>query len=292
MLNALTIDVEDYYQVSAYEPVVRFEDWERYESRVERNTQRILNILQERNVKATFFVLGWVAERYPKIVKAIHTEGHEIASHGYAHRLVYQMGPDKFREDISKAKAILEEITGELVTGYRAPSYSITQQSLWGLDILVDEGFQYDSSIFPIRHDRYGIPKSPRFPHWIRANGGSLVECPLSTVRIGGMTVPVGGGGYLRFYPFAFTKWAVRQINEKEKQPVIVYTHPWEIDPEQPIIPSSRLTTWRHRINLDKTEGRLKHLLNDFRFGPLRDVLLDLKLFGDGATRVMQHAVH
>ena len=278
MLNALTIDVEDYYQVSAFESSVRFEDWGNYDSRVERNTQRMLDILAEANVKATFFTLGYVAERHPAIVKAIHSAGHEIASHGYAHRLVYNMTPEGFRQDLRKSKRLLEDLTGTPVLGYRAASYSITKESFWSLDILVEEGFQYDSSIFPIRHDRYGISGYPRFPHRVKVNGSSLIEYPLSTVRIGGMVMPVAGGGYLRLFPYRFTRWALRQINHGEKQPAIIYLHPWEIDPDQPEMPSSKLTRWRHRVNLDQTEGKFRGLVRDFKFGTIQEVIESLDL--------------
>ncbi len=274
MKNALTIDVEDYYQVSAFESVVRFEDWNRYESRVERNTHQILDILDEHETTATFFVLGWVAEQQPKIVKAIHERGHEIASHGYAHRKIYTQTPDQFRKETKRSKRILEDIIGQPVIGYRAASYSITRESLWALDILKEEGFLYDSSIFPIHHDRYGMPDYQRFCHVLNGNGkDGLVELPLSTVRFAGTNIPIAGGGYLRFFPYAFTRWGIRRLNDKERQPVIVYLHPWEIDPQQPRIISNALSQFRHYLNLEKTETRLIRLLRDFQFAPIRQVL-------------------
>ncbi len=284
MLNALTIDVEDYYQVSAFESSVRFDDWGTFESRVERNTQRMLEILAEVDVRATFFTLGYVADRHPGLVKAIHAAGHEVASHGYAHRLVYNMTPEGFREDLKKTKRVLEDLTGSPVLGYRAASYSITEQSFWSLAILVEEGFEYDSSIFPIRHDRYGISGFPRFPHRMTIEGGSLIEYPLSTLQLAGAVIPVAGGGYFRLFPYGFTRWALRRINFAEKQPVIMYLHPWEIDPDQPEMPSSALTRWRHRVNLDKTEGRFRSLIRDFKFGPVREVIKSLGLTRDSVS--------
>jgi polysaccharide deacetylase family protein (PEP-CTERM system associated) len=272
MLNALTIDVEDYYQVSGFESVIRFEDWDRYESRVERNTHRILDILDAYSTKATLFVLGWVAERYPHLVRTIHSRGHEVASHGYAHRLVYRMTPAEFREEVRKVKTLLENITGEPAIGYRAASFSITKQSLWGLEILGEEGFQYDSSIFPIRRDRYGIPGYPRFPHRVELNSADLMEYPPSTVTVGKIQVPIAGGGYLRLFPYAFIRWGIRHLNEWEKQPAIVYLHPWEIDPEQPRILGSYLSRFRQYINLDRTEGVFTRLLQDFKFVPIREL--------------------
>ncbi|HIK58857.1 MAG: XrtA system polysaccharide deacetylase [Verrucomicrobiales bacterium] len=277
MLNALTIDVEDYFMVSAFEDVVKFENWNRYESRVEKNTHRILDLLDEYDVKATFFVLGWVAEQSPKLVKEIYHRGHEVASHGYAHQLVYTQTPDGFREETRKAKNILEEITGELITGYRAASYSIIKKNIWALDILIEEGFQYDSSIFPIRHDRYGIPESQRFPYIINNKAGSIREYPLSTIRLyNKVNLPIAGGGYLRLFPYTITKWGIERLNLRENQPAIVYTHPWEIDPDQPRIRGKILSRLRHYTKLRTMEGTLRKLLADFKFVPIR--MLDSKL--------------
>lgn len=273
MLNALTIDVEDYYQVSAFESQIRFEEWPSFESRVVGNTWRLLELLHFHKVKATFFVLGWIAERYPQVVLAIHQEGHEIASHGYRHRLLYNMTREEFWDDTKRAKGILEDLCGASVVGYRAASYSIVRETLWCLDVLQELGFQYDSSIFPIYHDRYGIPNTARFPYYHPLAGGPFLEFPLSTVRLFGRNVPVAGGGYFRLFPYQFIRWGIRQINEREKAPAIIYLHPWEIDPKQPRIDGSRLSRFRHYINLEKTESRLKHLLRDFRFGSVREVL-------------------
>jgi polysaccharide deacetylase family protein (PEP-CTERM system associated) len=274
MLNALTIDVEDYYHVSAFESVVKFEEWGAFASRVERNTERILELLDIFKVRATFFILGWVAERSSGLVKKIQREGHEIACHGYRHQLVYKIGQEKFREDIKRGKRILEDIIGDKVVGYRAPSYSITKESLWGLDILAEEGYKYDSSIFPIIHDRYGIPDFGRFPQKINLNGkGNILEFPLSTIRLFNSNFPIAGGGYFRLFPYTIFKRGIKRINIVEKQPVIFYFHPWEIDPEQPVLKVKLRTRLRHYINLKKTEGRLKRLLSDFRWGRVLDVI-------------------
>lgn len=271
MLNALTIDVEDYYQVSGFESHIRFEQWPDYESRVVGNTWRLLEMLHFHRVKATFFILGWIAERYPQVVLAIHKEGHEIASHGYRHRLVYNMGREEFQQDTKRSKAILEDLCGVPVVGYRAASYSIIKETLWALDVLHELGFQYDSSIFPIRHDRYGIPNASRFPYYhLLSEGRKLLEFPLSTVRLLGRNVPIAGGGYLRLFPYRFIHWGIRRINELENAAANIYLHPWEIDPSQPRMNGSRLSQFRHYLNLDKTESRLRQLLLDFRFAPLQ----------------------
>lgn len=275
MVNALTIDVEDYYQVSAFESVVRYEDWDRYGSRVQTNTGRILDLLDQYRTKATFFVLGWIAERQPKLVRTIHERGHEVACHGYSHQRIYRQTQEQFQAETRQAKRIIEDAIGQPIIGYRAASYSITEKSLWALDILAQEGFKYDSSIFPIRHDLYGIPGYPRFYHVIALKGnGEIVEFPLSTVRIGGINIPVAGGGYLRLFPYTFTRWAIRSLNEKEQQPAIVYLHPWEIDPDQPRIAGTLISRFRHYNNLRKTEQILCRLIQDFRFCPLQAFFL------------------
>jgi polysaccharide deacetylase family protein (PEP-CTERM system associated) len=276
MRNALTIDVEDYYHVSAFEAVVQPQDWEWYESRVEKNTDTVLALLSNKQVKATFFVLGWVAERHPHLVRRIAAEQHEVACHGYSHRRIYTQTPAVFRSETCKAKRLLEEAAGMSILGYRAASYSITQQSLWALDILAEEGFQYDSSIFPIRHDLYGIPNHPRFPHVLHGHGTSpIVELPLSTVRLAGVNFPVAGGGYLRLFPYAITHLAMRYLNRREKQPAIVYFHPWELDPQQPRMPAGRLSRFRHYTNLNRMETKLRRLLDSFTFAPIREVFAD-----------------
>ena len=276
MINALTVDVEDYYQVSAFESVVRFEDWDQYESRVERNTERVLDLLDEYNTKGTFFVLGWVAERHPGLLRLIHQRGHEVGSHGYAHKRVYTQSQDQFREETRRCKKLIEDIIGEPIIGYRAASYSITAQSLWALEILAEEGFCYDSSIFPIRHDRYGIPGHERFFHNLNGNGRpAIAEVPLSTVQLAGINVPVAGGGYLRLFPYAVNHLAIRRLNHGESQPAVVYFHPWELDPEQPRMPAAWLSRFRHYTNLRRMETRLRKLLSRFSFGSIQEVYAD-----------------
>ena len=354
MINILTIDLEDYFQVHAFSNVIKFEDWGKFECRIERNTDRLLEILnsvrtpqqvkpQHRSTatlnnnsalstqnskldhsvtyslnnsltqrgKATFFVLGWIAERYPGLVRRIQKEGHEIACHGYAHKLVYTQSKEEFRQDIRKAKAILEDITGNEVTGYRAPSYSITNKSQWAFEVLVEEGFKYDSSIFPIRHDFYGMPDAPRFPFVISLNDANnvefsvlnfelntaapnnrstgapdnslthslihskaLIEFPLSTVKLFGQNFPISGGGYFRLFPYSLIRKGLKSINQKEKKPFIFYIHPWEFDSDQPKIRSlSFKSKFRHYVNLDKTEERFRKLLRDFDFSSVKEIL-------------------
>jgi len=274
VINALSVDVEEHFQVSAFEGIVNRSDWDRMESRVEANTHRLLDLFTLHGVKSTFFVLGWVAERHPDLVRAIRDSGHEVASHGYDHRQITMMSRDELRRDARKSKEILEGTTGEAVLGYRAPSFSVTRATLWALDTLSEEGFAYDSSIFPIRHDRYGFHDSPRFP-WQRTgiSNSVLHEFPISTVRLLGQNLPFVGGGYLRQFPFRYVEWGMRRVNQREQRPVVLYVHPWEIDPEQPRVSNGRLTTLRHYRNLDKTEARLGSLLETFAFAPLRDVL-------------------
>ena len=273
VVNAMTIDVEDYFQVSAFDDVVKREEWEARPSRVVSNTMRLLQLFDEYSVKSTFFVLGWVADRFPGLVRDIAAAGHELASHGYGHRIVYSQTPDEFREDVRRAKGTIENVSGQVVGGYRAPSFSITKNSLWALDVLVEEGYRYDASIFPIRHDRYGIPDAPRHTHVLTRPAGTLTEAPGSTVRVLGSNLPVAGGGYFRILPYWWTRWGIARLNQTEKQPAIFYLHPWEIDPGQPRLHASRLSQFRHYRNLDKAEARLKRLLTDFRFGMLKDVI-------------------
>jgi polysaccharide deacetylase family protein (PEP-CTERM system associated) len=273
VLNAMTVDVEDYFQVSAFEGIAPRPRWDRFESRVSANTDRLLTLFAEKGIKATFFVLGWIAERHRDLVRRIAENGHEIASHGYAHRLVYDLTEATFREDTRRSKAILEDASGRAVLGYRAPSYSITPRSLWALDILIEEGFRYDASIFPIHHDRYGIPVSPRHPYVIDRAVGSLIEAPASTVRRGPLNLPIGGGGYFRLLPYWWTRWGIGHINRCEGRPCIFYLHPWEIDPGQPRLHCSWLGRVRHYRNLDQTELRLRRLLDEFSFGPMSQVL-------------------
>jgi hypothetical protein len=371
MVNALSIDVEDYFQVQAFANVIPYQEWENYESRAKRNTRRILDLLSNsinpsdssnptnpinsinpsnpNPVRATFFVLGWIAEHCPGLVREIRAQGHEIACHGYAHQLIYGQSLKTFREDIKKAKAILEDITGDAVIGYRAPSYSITGDSLWAFEVLMEEGFRYDSSVFPIRHDFYGLPQAPRFPFTVSLNGNgtpvfsplemmnrepknlntssnpcnpsncsnsnnfnstnsinqnnqidqtnpnnpsnsinsknietqssdlgprSLIEFPISTLRLGTMNLPLAGGGYFRLFPYVMTAKGLKKINDQEKKPFVFYLHPWELDPQQPRINGAPAKSrFRHYLNLNKTESRLQNLLRDFNFAPVREVL-------------------
>jgi len=274
VINALSVDVEDYFQVSAFEDVISRSDWDELEPRVHTNTRRLLQMFGVYDVKATFFALGWVAERWPEVIREICDAGHELASHGYDHRRVTTLNPEEFREDIRSSKAILEDIAGVSVVGYRAPSYSIVQENRWALKVLSEEGFEYDSSIFPIRHDRYGIPDSPRFPWKMQAGGDtSLREFPISTIRLFGMNFPFVGGGYLRQFPMTYVRWGVRRVNGVENKPVVVYVHPWEIDPDQPRQAVRRSTALRHYRNLHKTESRLKWLLENYQFDTLSSVL-------------------
>ena len=273
-VNAFSVDVEDWYQVADFDAVVGFADWDRHESRVARNTDRILALCDEAGVRGTFFVLTWNAERHPEIVRRIAAAGHEIASHGYAHRLIYEQTPETFRDDITRAKATLEDITGTAVLGYRAPSASVTPRSLWALDVLLDVGLRYDSSIFPIRDTLYGLPDADRFPHVIRRRDGrELLEFPLATTRLFGRNVPLAGGGWLRVFPYRYTRWAMRRVN-REGHPAVAFVHPWEVDPEQPRMRTAgRRGFSTHYVGLRGTYGKLRRLFRDFRFAPLRDVL-------------------
>lgn len=274
IVNAMTIDVEDYFHVSAFDGVVPRSRWDTLESRVCANTERVLDILDDAGVTATFFVLGWVGDRHPGLVRQIAARGHEIASHGYAHRLVYDQSPVAFRQDVRKAKRLLEDVSGVRVNGFRAPSYSITPRSLWALDVLIEEGHRYDASIFPIRHDRYGIPVSAPHVYRIERDAGSLIEVPASTLRLGTNNLPVGGGGYFRILPYAWTRWGIARINEVDRRPAVFYLHPWELDPSQPRLSAGLLSTFRHYTNLSSTEERLRRLLDDFAFGPMASVML------------------
>jgi polysaccharide deacetylase family protein (PEP-CTERM system associated) len=283
VVNAMSIDVEDYFHVSVFDGIVPRSEWARMDSRVCRNTDKLLAIFAEYGVRSTFFVLGWVAERHPDLVRRIADAGNEIASHGYAHRLIYDQTPSAFRDDVRRAKQLLEDSSGRKVVGYRAPSYSITPKSLWALDILLEEGYQYDSSIFPIRHDRYGIPVSGRKPYFIERSRGTLVEVPGSTTKVGPLNLPVAGGGYFRILPYWWTRWGIARVNEREGRPAIFYLHPWEIDPEQPRLPAGRLSRFRHYRHLEDTEVRLRQLLTDFKFDAIEAVVAQTRLAMPGA---------
>lgn len=268
--NYLTIDVEDYFQVAAFEDIVSLDSWDNHESRVKNNTMRILDLFARHKVKATFFILGWIAERHPDLVREIHHQGHEIGCHSYWHRRIYELTPDEFREDTKRAKSVLEDMTGQQILGFRAPSYTITKKSLWALNILQELGFKYDSSIFPIYHDNYGIPDAPRFEYKLPEQ--DMMEYPISTSLFLGRKIPVAGGGYFRIFPYWFTKMALQKINVKENKPFIFYLHPWEIDPAQPRMQKAKLLSrFRHYINLNSTFDRLKRLLQDFSFKPISD---------------------
>mgnify|MGYP001373176294 CR=1 FL=1 len=276
--NAMTVDVEDYFHVAALAESIPREHWERCEPRVENNTHRLLDLFDEFDVRITFFVLGWVAERFPGLVREIAARGHEVASHGWSHQLVYEQGRDEFRQETGRAKRLLEDLVQQPIEGYRAASYSITRDSLWALDVLAEEGFVWDSSIFPVRHDRYGIPGASRWPHVITASGGGrLVEFPLTTCSVFGSRLPIAGGGYFRLYPYGLTRAGLASVN-REGRPFIFYLHPWEIDPDQPRVKASALSTFRHYNNLARCEARLRALLRDFRFGTVREVLERLDL--------------
>jgi polysaccharide deacetylase family protein (PEP-CTERM system associated) len=273
IVNAMSVDVEDYFQVSAFDQVVPRASWDQRESRVVANTERLLALFDEAGVRSTFFVLGWVAERHPALVRRIAALGHEIASHGYGHQLVYDLTVDQFRDDVRRSKALLESTAGTAVLGYRAPSYSVVERSLWALDVLIEEGYVYDSSIFPIHHDRYGIPDAPRHAHVRASAAGSILEAPGSTVRCGRVNIPVGGGGYFRLLPYSVTRWGFSRLNTVERRPGIFYIHPWELDPEQPRIETGTVTRIRHYRNLHKTEQRLRTLMREFAFSTMADVL-------------------
>jgi len=269
MLNALTFDLEDYYQVTAFDHIIDRSAWDTMESRIEQNVERVLSILDEYKVKATFFALGWIAERYPILIRTIINEGHEVASHGYNHTMITYHSPASFKEDINKTKQILEDITGTKVKGYRAPSFSINNSSLWALNILCEQDYTYDSSIFPIRHDRYGMPHAQRFPHTIEMNGNTIREFPPSTIQISRWNCPMAGGGYLRLFPIKFIEWGITRLNEIDKQPAIMYLHPWELDPSQPRIPAGWFNRFRHYLNLNSTETKLRTLIKKFKFSTL-----------------------
>jgi polysaccharide deacetylase family protein (PEP-CTERM system associated) len=275
VVNAMTIDVEDYFQVQALSHCFRRSDWPTMECRVERNTARILSMLAEHDCKATFFTLGWIAERYPHLVREIHALGHEIASHGLAHYRVDQQTPDAFRSDIRRAKAVLEGVTGAAVRGYRAATFSIGWHNLWAFDVLAEEGYSYSSSIYPIRHDLYGMPGAPRFAFRPR-EGSSLLECPISTITVGGRVLPCGGGGYFRLLPYRLSRQLLKRLNQREGQSAVFYFHPWEIDPEQPRPPRlPARARARHYVNLTRMEGRLRRLLADFLWSRMDRVFPD-----------------
>ena len=270
--NAFTVDVEDYFQVSALAPYIARADWDGIECRVERNVERILALLDESGNRGTFFTLGWIAQRYPAMVKRIAAAGHEIASHGSAHLRATDQSPAEFLDDITRSKALLEDITGVEVRGYRAPSFSIGHTNPWALDCVVQAGYRYSSSIYPVKHDHYGMPDAPRFAYQSREG---LIEVPVTTARVGSRNLPAGGGGYFRLLPYALSRWLIRRVNEQDRQPAMFYFHPWEIDPDQPrVAGTDPKTRFRHYVNLARTEPRLRQLLRDFRWGRVDRVFL------------------
>lgn len=273
LVNAMTVDVEDYFQVAAFESVINPKEWDSIPCRVERNVDRILDLFALHNVKATFFILGWIAERFPAVVTKIAQQGHEVASHGYGHQRIVNQSQDSFRKDLLRSKSLLEALVGRPVIGYRAPSYSIGETTLWAHDILAELGFEYSSSVVPVKHDLYGIPNGHRHPY--RTAKDKLLEIPISTVNLAGRNINCGGGGWFRFFPYAFTRWAISSINCKEQSPCVFYFHPWELDPNQPRVKSaSAKSKFRHYLNLSKTVDRLNHLLTDFEWSTMRDVYL------------------
>ena len=272
--NAMSVDVEDYFQVSAFEKHVEKSKWDSLPRRVEANTLRILDIFAEHHVRATFFTLGWVAERHPELIRRIVSDGHELAAHGYEHIRVTEQTPQLFREDVKRTKSLLEDLGGRAVVGYRAASYSIGAQNLWALEVLQEEGYEYSSSIYPVKHDLYGMPSAPRFAFYPE-NAPHLLEIPITTLNILGRNIPCGGGGFFRLYPYHFSNWAYRYINTVEKQPGIFYFHPWEIDPDQPKQQNLPFKSrFRHYLNLNRMEGRLNSLLADFSWDSMQNVFL------------------
>lgn len=270
--NALTVDVEDYFQVSALAPHIPRADWERIPCRVERNVDAILSLFAEFDAQATFFTLGWIAERHPTLVRRIAAEGHEVASHGYGHVRIHEQTPDEFTQDIRRAKALLEDVSGARVQGYRAPSFSVGRRTLWAFDRIAQAGYRYSSSVYPVRHDLYGMPEAPRFPYRPR---GDLVEIPITTATVLNRNLPAGGGGYFRLLPYAVSRALIRRVNTIERRAAVFYFHPWEIDAAQPRVPGTSVKTrFRHYVNLQRTEPRLRRLLRDFRWRRMDEVFL------------------
>lgn len=270
MQHILTVDIEEYFHSTSFRSVLSIEDWARMPSRVESCTERVLALMESFGVRATFFVLGYVARRYPALIRAIQHAGHEIACHGFMHQPVYEQGRAAFRDDVLRAKRLLEDTIGQPVVGYRAPAYSITAQSLWAVDLLIESGFQYDSSIFPVHHDVYGIPDAPRAPYRLQgASGNSILEFPIATVRWGRLNLPLGGG-YLRIAPYRYTRWGLRRIESRDGWPAVLYFHPWELDPAQPRIPCGWRSRFRHYTRLGVMERTVQKVLSDFSFTSIR----------------------
>jgi len=274
MKNGLSFDLEDYMHVTAFADHLSSDDWSSCVSRLEHNTDKLLTILDSSACHATFFILGWVADKYPQVIMRIADSGHEIACHSLRHRLVYEMTPAEFREDSRVAKSLLEDISGKTICGYRAPSFSITKESWWAFEILCELGFSYDSSVFPVKHPNYGMIEASRFPFVVNSSSGSLVEFPLPTLQLGRRRAPLGGGAYLRLLPYAYTRWGIRHINDRELSPVCVYLHPWELDADQPRMRASLSARLRHYLGLRRTESKFRNLLRDFEFCTL-EVLVE-----------------
>ena len=274
MRNAMSIDVEDYFQVSAFAPHIRRDEWDAMPCRVERNMDVILGLLDETNSKATFFTLGWIAERYPQVVRRIVDAGHELASHGYGHQRASDLTPEQFRDDISRAKKLLEDLGGVAIRGYRAPSFSINHENWWAVEELGNAGYEYSSSIYPVRHDHYGMPDAPRFAH--RPNGETgILELPPTTVPLFGRNLPAAGGGWFRLLPYEVSRWMLNRVNAQDNAPCMFYFHPWEVDHEQPRLQGlSAKTRFRHYVNLKHMQGRLRRLLKDFEWDRVDRVFL------------------
>jgi polysaccharide deacetylase family protein (PEP-CTERM system associated) len=281
IINAMTVDVEDYFHVTAFADDIKSEDWHSLEYRAEKNTERVLQIFSEGGVKATFFVLGWIAMKSPNLIRKIYAEGHEIACHGMTHQLVYQQTQETFLQETRDSKHLLEDLISDSVIGYRAASYSIVQRSYWALEVLEELGFKYDSSIFPIRHDIYGMPDAPRFP--FHPISSQLIEIPLTTVEVLGYRLPCGGGGYFRILPYFLFKAGLERVNKKDKMPGVFYFHPWEIDTEQPRMNTNWRSGFRHYHNISHTKLRLMRLLNDFRWGRI-DKVFDKDILDEKAV--------
>jgi len=272
--HMLSIDVEEYFQVEAAAAAVSRDDWSGFPKRLDRQVDRLLQLLADRHVAATFFILGWVARHEPAVVRRIADAGHEIASHGMDHQMLGQLGPERFRRDLADCRRLLSDLTGQPVVGYRAPTFSLTHRTAWALDVLAEAGFVYDSSVFPIHHDRYGVPEAPRFPHQaVGPGGGEILEVPPLTVRLMRVNWPLGGGGYLRLLPARLIAHGLRRA-EREGWQGMIYLHPWELDPDQPVLPMSRPARWRHRVNLKRTSRKLAWLLGRFRFAPVSSTLV------------------
>lgn len=274
MTNALSVDVEDYFQVSAFEPYIDRETWSDYECRIPRNLSRILELFDQAGARGTFFCLGWVAEKYPALIRQIADLGHEVASHGFSHVQAINQNEQEFEQDVDRTKKLLEDVIGQAVAGYRAASFSITADNEWAHDVLARTGHGYSSSIYPIRHDRYGMREQSRFP--FRAGQSGLIELPLTAVEVAGFRLPCGGGGYFRLMPYAWTKWGISRFNQLDGRPAIFYFHPWELDPEQPrVLGPDRLSRFRHYVNLRGVDEKLRRLLRDFEWLPVREVFAE-----------------